>query len=182
MAGKISAIILTTCLSLATADTHSIATERLTHVIDDSAFDSSVLKARNQLLYVSYPRVNNDLRIRLNSSLINGSCEITVPVPRERSFRKPQAEVLGNGRLVVGLIETRWQDADLDPKPLIRFYVIDYLQQSNCTYKNFSAVFDNRILQSIYKPFLILPYEEEFDVFMGSDVACRRNESLCLRR
>lgn len=176
-------IITSYALNFANTEALKIKLENLTHVANDSSFDPIVLKRQNELIFISFPKVNAKIITRIDSNLqsnsTNSSCEFEIDNPNERIFQSPRAEVLGNNKIVVTFVETRYKDEEIDPKVFVDFYILDLGKE--CLKVNFSLPTDYRVLTS-YDPMVIVPYNDTFDVFISSDVYCKPSGGICMIR
>lgn len=152
---------------------YKIVSNDLTHTTRNSFYTPTVLRLKNELIYVSYPKKNSNVMIKLESS--NDTCNIDISVPDDSDVLSPEAQILGNGDIVIGLIVS----AELDDKMYLRFFIVDL--KTRCKYKDFQVPIDDEMLQN-FKPFTIIPYEKTFDVFSANRIYCRPPGSFCLVR
>ncbi|XP_014210556.1 uncharacterized protein LOC106640888, partial [Copidosoma floridanum] len=172
-------IVIFFYISIMKADSHDITAGNLAHITSYSFYEPTILKYFNQLVYVSYPKVNSDVVIQFESKAIademNNKCSIVISESDDRDFLAPEAKVLGNGKLVVALIETPAAEVGMH---YLRFFVVDL--QEKCAHHNFTLEFGNES-PVYYRPFTLISYQETFDVFAKS-FHCQPSGSMCLMR
>lgn len=175
----ISKLPIIFCLFWDYTDATKINFENLTHVANDSFLDPIVLSRKNELIFVSFPKVNSKLIPTIKSNSSNMSCEFEIDNPYDRIFQTPRANVLGNGKIVVTFIEIRQKDPLKDPEVFVDFYVVNF--DKVCSQLNFSLLIDYKVLIS-YDPLVIIPYMDSFDVFVASLMHCKPAGSMCMIR
>lgn len=179
-------LIMITLIMHGNASYQRIAAENLTHITADYFLDPAILKMRNQLIYVSFAKVNSNLTIKLeanaapsaDNSSANKICEVTFEVPQNRDFSASKVKTLGNEKIVISLVEIN-SPIDEENKPCIRFNIVNFYE--DCSSNNFSIPIDESILWS-YEKLWLIPYQDTFDVVVKSSLYCKPTGSICAIR
>lgn len=143
-------------------------------MMKDTLYPPLVTEMKNRLVYVSFP---SEFTIKLETSkILNKPCEVPATVIKDHRGKNVipvYAEALGNGKIVVSLLEYKKKPNQSQ----VWLYVID---PQKCTY-----LFEKFALDTTYSAvrdhIAIVPYNQSFDVFVNSDLHCETGFICSLR-
>ncbi|XP_003426825.1 uncharacterized protein LOC100677885 [Nasonia vitripennis] len=152
---------------------HNFTSEWLV-VMKDTLYPPLVTEMKNRLVYVSFP---SEFTIKLETSkIVNKPCEVPVTAIKDHKGRNVipvYAETLGNGKIVVSLLEYKKKPNQSQ----VWLYVID---PQKCTYVFEKFALDATFL-SVRDLMTIVPYNQSFDVFVNSASHCEAGFICSLR-
>lgn len=154
--------------------------------IEASEPSSSLTKSFDRLFMVSHIVRDSTVRSKICTDLdrsekYNNCAEITFTKKGYTAVIPCKAQLLANEKVVVSIV---WKKVTASSDKTATGFVTFYLIDLNSLYSQpvaFQGPFDNGTLNT-YNPFEIIPYENNFDVFVKSRKYCSPPGSYCLVR
>lgn len=144
--------------------------------VPKASLPAAVSKSENHLVYVTFqPNL-----IRLETSIIsNKACNLHSSLLNVRNYSlvsPAHAVTLGNGKVVISLLQSKNLGVQSNESFDVWLYVIDPKDCSNFVDKfSLDATIDSAHIIKL------IPYQDSFDVFVKSKIYCD-SDSICNRR